>query len=52
MITRGKVRIPNGSTLEDGVLLSALVYLGWGRGGLQGAGSGGAGVGEESASEG
>ena len=42
----GKVQIPNGSTFEGGILLAALAYLGWGRGGLRGTGSGGDGVGE------
>ena len=36
-----------GSTLGGGVLLAALAYLGWGRGGTHGAGFGGVGVGEE-----
>ena len=40
------------SLYGGGVLLAGLAYLGWGRGGLHGAGSGGVGVGEELVPEG
>ena len=43
----GSLKITTESTLGGGVLLAPLAYLGWGRGGLQGAGSSGVGVGEE-----
>ena len=40
-------KITAAGTLGGGVLLAPLAYLGWGRGGLQGAGSSGVGLGEE-----
>ena len=40
-------RVPLKSLYGVGLLLAALAYLGWGRGGIHGAGSGSVGVGEE-----
>ena len=42
-----KLLVPLKSLYGFGVLLAALAYLGWGRGGIHGEGSGGVGVVEE-----